>query len=337
MIDTGTLASWCLLICIGLLIYLLVTRTGPGTAMPQGIFGHLFGTPAASPPADDLQSHIAALRAQLDRLEQGGRAVAPAPLEPQVADELEPAEPSARHLPLNERYTAPAMDHMTDHKPTTTVLARVWPMCREWLADARTMRPQPDPLLTAEQTREARVIQSALVEHGTIIETTILEALRGSPDHCAWQEPAFRVSYMASHTQKAGTVEGCALAELPYGDGTEDNRKIQVDLIAYDKRANVIRAYEIKRRSDPGQWSAANLAHVQMLLRSYARTKTINGVPLDPVKAETYLICYYSDSPATNKLTRDQLDKHFGVPIVAHVEEATAKFRGELQALIATP
>lgn len=225
--------------------------------------------------------------------------------------------------------------------PPKTTLSRILPAIMEWLKGARAAHPAADPLLTAEQTRIVRVIQSAIVEHGTLIETAIREAVNASANFTAWCEPNFRLSYGVGGLQRAASTSAVMQTEFPYGDGEKDKdgkvkdwRSIQVDMIAFDHATNTIRAYEIKRHSDPSQTSATNLHMVQALLRSYARSKSINGVALNPARAETYLICYYSQNSGPNRLTRDTLDRHFGMPVVDSVEKVTTKFRDELQVLL---
>ena len=321
-----TLEMILVFICAALLFYLFMTRLEMRRVTTEEAQLAIDEKVAAA-----VAAHMATRQpAPVEHVEEGGE-----PVEP--VEHVEGAPPYARRLPINERYTPPPVAPLHVARPTTSVLTRVWFDVAQWLVSARAMHPQADPLLTAEQTRELRVMQQALVEHGQLIEAAIREATKQSPDLTAWAEPQFAVSYMATHAQKAGTAEGCERASLPYGDGTENHRSIQVDLITFDHRSNVIRAYEIKRKSSPAQWSDANLKIVQMLLLDYARSKTINGVRLDPVKAETFLICYYGEPNGGNKITRGELDRHFGAPVVEHVEAATAKFRGELQALIAAP
>jgi len=188
---------------------------------------------------------------------------------------------------------------------------------------------EADPILTAEQTRLAGIINGATRGHGILIEKTLLESLQDREDRPAWCEPAFRLSHGDTNYHKAATVEGMAFAALPYGDGDAKHRTVQVDLITFDKATGIVRAYEIKRNHEDSG-SAANLQIVRSLLISYARTVK----QLEATAAEMWTISYYGlpHKHSTFRLTRSDLDEHFGCPVVANVERATATYREALQA-----
>jgi hypothetical protein len=88
---------------------------------------------------------------------------------------------------------------------------------------------------------------------------------------------------------------------------------------------------EIKRNHEDSG-STANLQIVRSLLISYART----AKQLEATAAEMWTISYYGlpHKHTTFRLTRSDLDEHFGCPVVSNVETATAAYRDALQSAL---
>jgi hypothetical protein len=250
----------------------------------------------------------------------------PGPEPEAVADETAP----------DDRYIPPAAVPLPAwHAPLHSFVERIAPFCSEAISRIALKHFECDPLLTADQTRLAGIINSATRQHGILIEKAILECLRDRPDLAVWCEPHFRLSHGDTNYHKAATVEGAAFASLPYGDGDAQHRTVQVDLIVFDRTSGVIRAYEIKRKNEDAI-SAQNLQIVRSLLMSYAE----NVKQLKPSKAEAWTISYYGEPShhgGSWRLTRADLNQHFGCPIVEEVENATATYRADLQTALSNP
>lgn len=232
----------------------------------------------------------------------------------------------------DDRYIPPAPSPLPAwHAPLQSIMVRLAPFCGDAINAIGLKTFEADPILTPEQTRVSGIIRDAISRHGTLIERTILECLQDREDLAVWCEPSFRLSHGDTNYHKAVTVEGSALATLPYGDGDAEHRTVQVDLIVFDKKSGLIRAYEIKRKNLDGM-SAHNLQCVRSLLISYAETVK----QLRPTRAEAWTISYYGTphKSAPCLLTRGELDKHFGCPVVANVERATKTYRDDLQAIL---
>jgi hypothetical protein len=111
-------------------------------------------------------------------------------------------------------------------------------------------------------------------------------------------------------------------------------------MVAFDSADEKIRAYEVKRGF--GQFDAGkirsikrDLMCVQVLLRSYGQ----DLAKLKPTGAEARIIFYYGrrSIPRPWSLVREELDEHFGFPVVARIEEANAYFQNKLHQLLETP
>jgi hypothetical protein len=70
---------------------------------------------------------------------------------------------------------------------------------------------------------------------------------------------------------------------------------------------------------------------VQVLLKSYGETANVK-----PMAAEAKIIFYYGmrSIPRRWSLIRDEMDAHFGFPIVEKVEQANAYFKERLHKLL---
>jgi hypothetical protein len=198
-----------------------------------------------------------------------------------------------------------------------------------------------DPILTAEQAQAYLQMHSAFSRHGLIIEQTLREALRDSPHFEVWREEKFQVSVNADSNFTALSETELRRTEMPYGLAPQEARRdVQVDLIVYDRRDNVIRAYEVKRGAGHfGSYAqragSNNILAVGVYLKSYAESKGFR-----PLRAESHLISYYGSDISRSRqggqmtLHREHLNQHFGIRIVEKIEAATAEFRHGLQAIL---
>ena len=215
-------------------------------------------------------------------------------------------------------------------------MERVAPIVDETIGTLAKTKFIEDPVAGIRYSRATSIISSAYKRHGRILETALRESLRESNRHHVWQEDAFRVSRSADALVGSQTEHDCEQSALPYGDAV---RTIQVDMIAFDDADQTIRAYEVKRGN--GQFDAGkirsikrDLLCVQVLLKSYGEVANYR-----PVAAQSRIIFYYGirSIPRPWSLVREELDAHFGFPVVARIEEANDYFRVKLHQLLETP
>jgi hypothetical protein len=159
------------------------------------------------------------------------------------------------------------------------------------------------------------------------------ESLKDSNRHRVWREDTFGVSRAADALIGSQTETQARQSSLPYGERV---RSLQIDMIAYDEADQTIRAYEVKRGN--GQFDAGkirsirrDLLCVQVLLKSYGEL-----AKLTPIAAESRIIFYYGirSIPKPWSLVKEELDEHFGYPVVEKVEQANAYFQSRLFALL---
>jgi hypothetical protein len=216
-------------------------------------------------------------------------------------------------------------------------MERVAPVIDGTIAALARTQFVEDPIAGPRYSRATSIISSAYKRHGQILETAIREGLRDSNRHRVWKEDDFRVSTAAEALVNTFSGPDGELmskqSSLPYG---ERARNIQIDMMAYDEADKTIRAYEVKRGH--GQFDAGkirsikrDLMCVQVLLKSYGDTAKVA-----PATAEARIIFYYGrrSIPRPWSLVREELDEHFGFPIVEKVEQANSYFREQLHELL---
>jgi hypothetical protein len=214
-----------------------------------------------------------------------------------------------------------------------TFMERVCPVVDETIRALSKCKFIEDPVAGVRYSRATSIISSAYKRHGRILETALRESLRESNRHKVWQEDAFRVSRAADALVNSQNEDACRQSALPYGDAI---RTLQVDMIAFDSSDQTIRAYEVKRGN--GQFDAGkirsikrDLMCVQVLLKSYGEFANLN-----PIAAEARIIFYYGmrSIPRPWSLVKDELDGHFGFPVVERIEQANDYFRTKLHELL---
>jgi hypothetical protein len=214
-----------------------------------------------------------------------------------------------------------------------TFMERVAPVVDETIRALARTKFISDPVAGERYSRVTSIVSSAYKRHGRILETALLESLRDSNRHKVWQEDAFRVSRAADALVGSQDEASCRKSSLPYGEAV---RAIQVDMVAFDYSDRTIRAYEVKRGN--GQFDAGkirsikrDLLCVQVLLKSYGEVANVA-----PETAESKIIFYYGirSIPRPWSLTKDELDAHFGFPIIEKIEEANDYFRTKLHDLL---
>jgi hypothetical protein len=193
-----------------------------------------------------------------------------------------------------------------------------------------------DPLMGEEYSRITSVVSSAYKRHGQIVETAILECLRGYDRFEVWNDRALPISRAAEALGSTYVANPAAALTANIAHGGEAERTLQVDLLVHDRERNAVASYEVKRGAgthDAGKRRSMlrDLVCTQVILKSYAEERLETQCDA----ATSHIIVYYgAESFGPFTLTRDDLDEHFGVPIIAQVEEVNAYYRRRVEQLL---
>lgn len=215
------------------------------------------------------------------------------------------------------------------------VLELLKPEIEKTIAALAEKKFRVDPLAGKKYSKIVSVLSSAYKRHGFILERAILEAVKRNSDLVVWEDPNFRVSNPADHNVD-GIIhqpEEAFLTELPYG---ASHRTLQVDLIVFNKKSKHIASYEIKRGNglhDAGKKRSIlrDLLCQQVLLKSYAKSKGYMAKT-----AHVHIIFYYGQCSIKKpfSLVADELDLHFGWPVIEAVETVNEAFKKRLNEML---
>ena len=207
---------------------------------------------------------------------------------------------------------------------------------REAVAGAVAGNFPIDPIIGPELSEAISIIGSAVKRHGGLIESAIAGALIASDRFLVFNNVSVPVTKGASQLLTARNSDK-DLARIKLAADSEAEGIVTFDLLAVDPENGWAGAYEIKRgngATEPGKRRRTMhaLRAGKLVLPSYV--KLLGYGPVDTVT--TMVIDYYGGSGFDPHftLTREDLDEHFGVPVVKTVDAVTEALREELQAAL---
>ncbi|MBS0248400.1 MAG: hypothetical protein JSR61_17430 [Proteobacteria bacterium] len=220
---------------------------------------------------------------------------------------------------------------MTDVSHTALVRA-----ARDVVAGALAGDFPQDPVMGPDLSRAVSTLASVVKRHGGLIELGIAGALIQSDRFVVLTNVALPVTKGAAQLLNANNSDQ-ALAKIRLSADSEAEGIVNVDLVVVDPEAQWAGAYEIKRGNGATEHgkrrqSIHKLRAARLVLASYVgqagygRMETVTSGVID----------YYGSSGFTAEFTlsKDQLDDHFGVPVVATVDAMTAALQDELKAAL---
>ena len=205
---------------------------------------------------------------------------------------------------------------------------------RQAVASAITGEFPLDPLVEPELSRAISCIGSVVKRHGKLIELAIAGALAMTDRFIVLTNENIPLTKGAKQLLEAKNSNR-SLAGIRLAADSEADGMVNVDLVVVDPDAGWAGAYEIKRGNGTTEAGKRRpliqkLTAVRLVLASYARQ--LGQWPIETVTSA--VIDYYGSSgfDPNYTLVRDQLDDHFGVPIVETVDAVTNAAREALDA-----
>ena len=217
--------------------------------------------------------------------------------------------------------------HLNDVSPKALERA-----ARKAVAEALASEFPADPLIGPELSRAISTIASVVKRHGPTIEQAIAGALVASDRFEVRTNVDLPLVTGARQLLDARNSDQ-ALANIRLSVDSEADSIVNVDLVVVDPDRGWAGGYQIKRGNGATEhWKRRrimrDLQSSRLVLASYLRKEGYGTI--EDVSAR--VIDYYGASgfPSDIALTRNQLDEHFGVPVVATVETMTAAMSDEL-------
>lgn len=205
---------------------------------------------------------------------------------------------------------------------------------REAVAGALASKFPDDPVIGPELSRAVSTVGSVVKRHGGLIELGIAGALIASDRFVVLLHVDLPLTKGAQQLLEAKNSDQ-DLARINLLADSESDGIVNVDLVVVDPEAGWAGAYQIKRGNGATEHgkrrpTVRNLRASRLVLASHVRKLGYGTVET----VTSAVIDYYGGSGFAPEFTlsRDQLDAHFGVPVVATVEAMTAALREELQA-----
>jgi RNase H-fold protein (predicted Holliday junction resolvase) len=207
---------------------------------------------------------------------------------------------------------------------------------REVVAGALAGDFPQDPVIGPDLSRAISTLGSVVKRHGGLIELGIAGALIASERFVVLTNVALPVTKGAAQLLDAKNSDQ-ALAKIRLSADSEADGIVNVDLVVVDPEAKWAGAYEIKRGNGATEHgkrrqSIHKLRAARLVLESYLRQAGYGTMET----CTSGVIDYYGSAGFTPEFTllRDELDDHFGVPVVATVDAMTAALQEELKAAL---
>lgn len=191
-----------------------------------------------------------------------------------------------------------------------------------------------DPLIGKDLSRALSCIGSVVKRHGALIELGVGGALVASDRFIVLPNVTIPLTKAATQLLDARNTDA-TLSKIKLSADSEAAGIVNVDLVVVDPEARWAGAYEIKRGNGVTEHGKRRpilrkLRAVRLVLASF-----VEQLGYGPIETTTSaVIDYYGASgfDAQFTITRDQIDGHFEVPVVATVDAMTATVRDTLEA-----
>ena len=205
---------------------------------------------------------------------------------------------------------------------------------REAVAGALAGDFPVDPLIGKELSRALSCIGSVVKRHGALIEMGIAGALRVSDRFVVLPNVAIPLTKAALQLLDAKNTDE-TLSKIKLSADSEASGIVNVDLVVVDPEAGWAGAYEIKRGNGATEHGKRRpimrrLRAVRLVLASF-----VDQLGYGPIKTATSAVIDYFGASGFDPhftITREKLDEHFGVPVMATVDAMTMAVRDALEA-----
>jgi hypothetical protein len=191
-----------------------------------------------------------------------------------------------------------------------------------------------DPVIGADLSKSFSIINSVVKRHGLLIQRTLGDALAASGRFEVLTEIPLPITE-AAHDLLTSQNSDRDLAKIQLKADSKIIRMVTIDLIVVDTESGWAGAYDVKRgngatesrkrRPIEHDLRAARLVLASFLEKyGYADIRSVT----------TGVIDFYGASGFSKelKLTREELDGHFGVPVLDTIDAMTAELQRALHA-----
>ena len=191
-----------------------------------------------------------------------------------------------------------------------------------------------DPIIGRDVSRVISCVGSVVKRHGLLLETAIAEALKASDRFIVLTNVSLPLTKGAKQLLAARNPDE-NLAKIKLAADLEADGIVKVDLVVVDPDTGWAGAYEVKRGNGATEHRKRRPIVQSLRASRLVLASHVEQLDYGPITNTTSaVIDYYGASgfDPNFTLTRDQLDEHFGVPVVATVDAMTNALREALHA-----
>lgn len=191
-----------------------------------------------------------------------------------------------------------------------------------------------DPVIGGDLSKTFSVVNSVVKRHGLLLQRSLADALAASGRFDVMTDVPVPVTGAANDllTSRNSNQD---LAKIRLKSDANVVRMVTVDIIAIDVDAGWAGAYDVKRGNGATESRKRrplehDLRACRLVLSSFLSKYGYSDI----VQATTGIIDYYGSSGFNDELriTREDLDTHFDVPVLTTLETMTAELRQALHA-----
>jgi hypothetical protein len=206
--------------------------------------------------------------------------------------------------------------------------------CRAVVANAMAGDFPIDPVIGADLSKSFSVINSVVKRHGLLIQRTLGDALAASGRFEIMTEVRVPITEAAQDLLTSNNSHR-DLAKIQLKADSKTTRMVPLDLIVVDTESGWAGVYDVKRGN--GMTESRKRGPIELDLRAarLVLASFLAKCGYDGIRTVTSaVIDFYGASGFSKdmKLTKDELDEHFGVPVVDTVDAMTAELQRALHA-----
>jgi hypothetical protein len=191
-----------------------------------------------------------------------------------------------------------------------------------------------DPVIGADLSKSFSIINSVVKRHGLLIQRTLGDALAASGRFEILTEVRLPITE-AAHDLLTSDNSDRDLKKIKLKADSNTLRMVAIDLVVVDTESGWAGAYDVKRGNGTTESRKRgpielDLRATRLILASFLAKCGYDGIR----SVTSAVIDYYGASGFSKemRLTKEELDEHFGVPVVDTVEAMTAELQRALHA-----
>jgi hypothetical protein len=191
-----------------------------------------------------------------------------------------------------------------------------------------------DPVIGADLSKSFSIINSVVKRHGLLIQRCLSDALAASGRFEILTEVRLPITG-AAHDLLTSDNSDRDLRKIKLKADSNTLRMVAIDLVVVDTESGWAGAYDVKRGNGTTESRKRgpielDLRATRLILASFLAKCGYDGIR----SVTSAVIDYYGASGFSKemRLTREELDEHFGVPVVDTIEAMTAELQRALHA-----